>query len=189
MMQIAGDVTDEPRRIVNRQGREQIFFDIISDGVNYEVLVYQENLHMIDERCALGAHVTITGDAAGASTHKQATKFVMQTIEYLGIPSTVTRKWNDMSEPEYLFLQMYIPEPDRFIVPQVRIPGYAIDFVVYRRSDRAPMRAIEIDDRSHDGREDHDKRRDDAIWKELGVHVEHIKASIVYSNAKAQGIL
>ena len=78
MMQITGDVTDEPRRIVNRQGREQIFFDVSSDGANYEVLVYQERLEMIDERCALGARVTITGDAAGASTHKSAMKFILQ---------------------------------------------------------------------------------------------------------------
>ena len=87
--------------------------------------------------------------------------------------SSEPQKWNGLNENEVALLQTINLPGEYFIVPQVKIKGYTIDFGVYRKSDCGLEYVIEIDGSSHDGRMIQDHVRQKEICKATGIPLEN----------------
>lgn len=87
--------------------------------------------------------------------------------------SSEPQKWNGLNENEVALLQSINLPSGYFIIPQVKIKNYTVDFGVYRRSDCGLEYIIEIDGSSHDGRMIQDHMRQKEICKAAGIPFEN----------------
>lgn len=92
------------------------------------------------------------------------------------IPAQIQKssKWFGLEENEVALMQTLILPENCFVLPQVQVGKYRVDFVVFSRRDAKPLYVIEIDGSSHDGKFIQDHERIVDVCRILGIPIERV---------------
>lgn len=185
-----GIVTDVGREIKNKKGSQR-YVEISNGDYSLEILIFKDHYHDCKSALIANNPVMVFGKTDGLTKNKTRPKILADSVSVTEnkIEASESLKWNGMNEPEVLFLRTQKIADSDFMLPQVPVNKYIVDFVVYRRDDLSPVIAIEIDGKTHITNRVNDAIRDNEIENILGVEVHHLAAADVYADARDAGII
>lgn len=185
-----GIVTNVGPEQKNKKG-SQWYVEISNGDYSLEILIFKSHYHNCKAALITNNHVRVFGKTDGLTKDQTRPKILADSVSVTEnkIEAKTSEKWNGLNEPELLFLRTQKIADSDFMLPQVPVNKYIVDFVVYRRDDLSPVIAIEIDGKTHITNRVNDAIRDNEIKNILGVDVHHLAAADVYEDARDAGII
>ena len=198
LIRVSG-VVSQISNITNTSGKTQQFINFFDGDYAGRLIVYEDHA----DKCSLvavGDRIHAYGkwdrvrpiNELSMIVHRIEADKSAAPVEVEYVPALVSGKydsWNGLTEAEVLFLQTEDVPPEQFVLSQVAVGQYRVDFVFYRKADKSPVIAVEIDGDTHVGRRTMDAQRTSVIEKILGCNVVRIDAARIYSDARKKGIV
>ena len=195
LLRIDGIVTMVSEIAQNSHGKSQRFVNLVDGAQRARIVVFEE--HATDCACKVGDRIHAYGrfdkvrpiNELSMIGHRVEKVAAVEAEHFM--PAIISGKydaWNGLTEAEALFLQVEDIPPDQFILPQVAVGQYRVDFVFYRKLDRSPVIVVEIDGDTHVGRRAIDAQRTATVERMLGCSVVRIDAARIYSDARKKGL-